>query len=55
MNHSNHINAFHLPIITIFFGLLFSIIINIQTILIRSALLLVLTILYFLFVIFNKN
>jgi hypothetical protein len=47
----NHISAAHLPVISIFFGLLFTIVANIQKPTARSILFLVISILYLIFIV----
>ena len=55
ISNSNHISAIHLPIISLLFPLLYAVITNIENSVIRSALFLVLSILYFFSIISTKN
>lgn len=55
MSNRNHISAIHLPILYLFFPLIFTVIANIQTPKIRSAIFLTLSILHLLVVLITKN
>lgn len=55
MSNRSHISAIHLPILYLFFPLIFTVIANIQTATIRSAIFLTLCILHLLAVLITKN
>jgi hypothetical protein len=52
---SNHISIYHLPIRSVVFALIFSIIVSVNAIVIRSILLLLTVVFYIIFHIFNRT
>jgi hypothetical protein len=55
MSNRNHISAIHLPILYLFFPLIFTVIANIQTPTIRSGIFLTLSLLHLLAVLITRN
>lgn len=55
MSHSNHIRAVYLPVSSILFAIVYTILANVQTIVLRSALLFTATVIHFIFVLASKN